>query len=119
MEVSSVAECIAVDLGILGYYNALRIQGRIGSLAMSIEHELLGAKSPPAKFGKQWGRAEGLRVGVTFRRLSEQMLPLIEKTTKRSIRSLKAVRELKTGPLPNVSINNPCRSTSALSSRTA
>ena len=104
---TTAAESMAADLAVLSYYNALRIQGWIGNLALHIEHEWFGLEGPTAKFGKKWGRAEGLRVEDVARRFAEQLIPLLEKANKLTIRNLKAVRELKTGPLPNVNINNP------------
>jgi len=105
--VTTTAESMAVDLAVLSYYNVLRIQGWIGNLALHIESEWFGLESPTAKFGKKWGRAEGLRVEDVARRFAEQLIPLLEKANKLTIRNLKAIQELKAGPLPNVNIHNP------------
>jgi len=105
--VTTTAESMAVDLAVLSYCNVLRIQGWIGNLALHIESEWFGLESPTAKFGKKWGRAEGLRVEDVARRFAEQLIPLLKKTNKLTIRNLKAIQELKAGPLATVSINNP------------
>jgi len=103
--VTTVAESMAVDLAVLSYYNVLRIQGWIGNLALHIEHEFFGLEGPSAKMRKQRGRVEGLAVEDSCRRFAEQLIPLLEKANKLTVRNLKAVRELKTGPLPNVTVN--------------
>jgi len=103
------AERMLIDMAVLSYFNALRVQGWIGNLAMSIEHEFFAREAPSAKLKKQYGSeaVAGLHVEDMLQRYSEQLLPLLDRANRLLIRNLKAVRELKVGPLPNVSINNP------------
>jgi hypothetical protein len=58
--------------------------------------------SPAAKFAQQCGRVEGLAVEDRLRRLAEQLLPLLDRANKMMIRNLKAMRELRRGPIPTV-----------------
>src|SRR5437870_2516322 len=45
-EITTATETMLVDLAILGYYHALRVQGWVGDLALLIEHEFFGQASP-------------------------------------------------------------------------
>ncbi|SRR5712692_313612 len=40
--ITTAAEAMLVDLAVLNYYHALRVQGWIGDLALHIEHEFFG-----------------------------------------------------------------------------
>jgi hypothetical protein len=51
----SPAMTMAIDLAVMTYYNALRIQGWIGDLSLAIEHELFGEDSVKVKLRQQYG----------------------------------------------------------------
>jgi hypothetical protein len=94
-----------IDLAVMTYYNALRVQGWMGDLALQIEHECFGQEGPTAKLSK-WGVAEGLAVENTLRRLAEQLIPLFERANQQLIRNLQALRTLRHGPSPAVAIGH-------------
>jgi len=102
---ATAAEMMLVDMAVLAYYNALRVQGWAGNMALQVEHQFFGQASPTAKFGQQYGRVEGFAVEDRLRRLAEQLLPLLDRANKMMIRNLKAMRELRRGPVPTVAIN--------------
>jgi hypothetical protein len=52
----SPAMTMVVDPAVMTYYNALRVQGWIGDLALVIEHELCGEDSLRVKLRQQYGR---------------------------------------------------------------
>src|SRR5205823_2048402 len=91
----SAAEMMLLDLAVLSYYNALRIQQWIGDLAIHVEHEWFGMESPTASFGKRYGRVDGLKVEAAARRFAEQLLPLLDRANRLVLRNLKALRELR------------------------
>jgi hypothetical protein len=99
------AEAMMVDLAILGYYNAMRIQGWIGNLALLLEHEAFGRESPTAAFQRSNGRASGLVVEDHLRDMGEQMLPLLDRANRMMLRNLKAIKELRQRPMPAVAIH--------------
>ncbi len=101
---ATAAEQMLVDLAVLAYYNALRVQGWIGNLALHIEHEFFGQSAPSVKLKAQYGPVEGLAVEDRLKRLGEQLLPLLDRANRMMVRNLKAIKELRQGPTPAVAI---------------
>ena len=98
-------ELMLVDMTVLSYYNALRVQGWVGDSAFWVEHELFGGESPTAKLEEQHGRRiEGLAAEERVKRISESLLPLLDRTNRMLVRNLRALRELRQGPVPAVAI---------------
>jgi hypothetical protein len=95
-----------IDLAVMTYYNALRVQGWIGDLALQIEHECFGQEGPTPKLRHKWGVAEGLAVEDSLRRLAEQLLPLFERANRQLIRTLHALRTLRQGVAPAAAIGH-------------
>jgi hypothetical protein len=96
-----------IDLAVMSYYNALRVQGWIGDLALSIEHEFFCQDGPTAKLRQKWGyQVEGLVVEESLKRLAEQLLPLFERANRQLIRNLQALRTLRHGSPPAVAIGH-------------
>src|SRR6266852_2355860 len=95
--ITTAAEMMLVDLAILGYYHALRVQGWVGDLALLIEHESFGQASPAR-------RGAGLEVEDQVRRLGEHLMPLLDRANRVLIRNLKAIKELRQGPNPAIAI---------------
>ena len=69
--ITSAAETMLVDLALLSYYDALRVQGWTGDLAVRIEHEFFGddAFTKMAREGHR--RTERFAVEDRVRRLNE------------------------------------------------
>ena len=95
--ITTAAETMLVDLAILGYYHALRVQGWVGDLALLIDHEFFGQASPAR-------RGAGLEVEDQVRRLGEHLMPLLDRANRVLIRNLKAIKELRQGPNPAIAI---------------
>jgi hypothetical protein len=73
---ASPAMTMIIDLAVMSYANALRIQGWIGDLALSIEHECFAEESLKVKLHQQYGvQFDGFAVEDHLRRLKEQLLP--------------------------------------------
>jgi hypothetical protein len=98
------AECMLVDLAILGYYNTLRLQRWIGDSSTTTEYELWGRESPTAKLKHDYGVVEGLRVEDIVEGLVQRLYPLLDRSNRMFIRNLRALKDLRTPPAPAVSI---------------
>src|SRR6266852_3181331 len=102
--ITTVAEMMLLDLPLLGYYHTLRVQGWIGDLALHIEHQFFG-QDALAETGQRPGRRRGrFSVEEDVRRLSEQLMPLLDRATRMFIRNLKAIKELRQGLVPAIAI---------------
>jgi hypothetical protein len=96
-----------IDLAVMSYYNALRVQGWIGDLALSIEHAFFCHEGPTTKVRQKWGyQVEGLVVEASLKRLAEQLMPLCERANRQLLRNLQALRTLRHGPPPAVAIGH-------------
>jgi hypothetical protein len=93
-----------VDLALLAYYNALRVQGWIGNLALLIDHELFGQSGPAVTLRRRHGPIEGLAVEDRLKKLGEVLLPLLDRANRMMVRNLKAIKELRQGPSPAVTV---------------
>ena len=98
---------ILIDLAVMSYYKALRVQAWIGDLALHIEHEFFCQDGPTVKLRQQWGYpVEGLVVEESLQRLAEQLMLLFERANRQLIRNLQALRTLRHGPPPAVAIGH-------------
>jgi hypothetical protein len=102
--ITTAAETMLVDLALLSYYNALRVQGWTGDLAVRIEHEFFGDDAFTEMARKGHRRADRFAVEDRVRRLTEQLMPLLDRTNRMLIRNLKAIKELRQGQVPAVAI---------------
>jgi hypothetical protein len=93
-----------VDLAVLSYYHALRVQGWIGDLALRIEHEFFGDDAFTEMARKGFRRADRFAVEERVRQLSEQLMPLFDRANRMIIRNLKAIKELRQGRVPAIAI---------------
>ncbi len=104
---STAAEMLMIDTVLLSYAHMLRINGWVGNLAVAAEGEFFGPASLTAKLGRQYGRdstIRGLRVEDLVQRLTEQLMPLLDRSNRIMLRNLKALREHRRAPAPSVSI---------------
>jgi hypothetical protein len=102
--ITTAAEMMLLDLAVLGYYHTLRVQGWIGDLALHIEHEFFG-QDALAENGRRPVRRPGrFSVEEDVRRLSEQLMPLLDRANRMVIRNLKAIKELRQGLVPAIAI---------------
>jgi hypothetical protein len=103
--ITTAAEMMLLDLALLDYYHALRVQGWIGDLALHIERQFFG-QDALAENRQRPGRRPGRRFSVEedVRRLSEQLMPLSDRANRMLIRNLKAIKELRQGLVPAIAI---------------
>jgi hypothetical protein len=101
----SPAMTMVIDLVVMTYYNALRIQGWIGDLSLVIEQELFGEDSLRVKLRQQYGmQFDGFAVEEALRRLKKELIPLFERTNQQLVRNLQSLQRPQPGPLPTVAI---------------
>jgi hypothetical protein len=102
--VTSAAETMLVDLALLSYYDALRVQGWTDDLAVRIEHEFFGDDAFTEMARRGHRRSDRFAVEDRVRRLSEQLMPLFDRANRLMIRNLQAIKELRQGQVPAVAI---------------
>jgi hypothetical protein len=86
-----------IDMAVMTYYNALRVQGWMGDLALQIEHECFCQEGPTAKLRHNWGSTEGLVVEDRLRQLAEQLLPPFKRANRQLLQNLHALCALRQG----------------------
>jgi hypothetical protein len=106
----TTAEMMLLDHALLGYYNALRVQGWIGDLSLHIEDEFFGQDAlaengqRPVRRPGRFSCEERFSFEEDVRRLSEQLMPLLDRANRMLIRNLKAIKELRQGLVPALAI---------------
>jgi hypothetical protein len=107
---TGAAELMLIDVAVLSYYHTLRINGWIGNFAFLVESEFFGTSGPSARFQDRYGRGShrinGLTVEGHIERIGEQLLPLLDRCNRMMLRNLKALKTLREGPAPSVSIRS-------------
>ena len=94
-----------VDLALMAYANALRVQGRMGDLALVIVHELFAEDSLKVKLRQQYGpHFDGFAVEEQLRRLREQLLPLFERVNRQLLQNLQGLQRGHPASSPMVAI---------------
>ncbi len=103
---ASPAMTMVIDLAVMAYANALRIQGWVGDLALTIEQELFGEDSLRVKLGRLYGgQFDGFAVEEALQRLREQLLPLWERMNRQLLQNLQALQRPQRGAMPTVAIS--------------
>jgi hypothetical protein len=101
----SPAMTMVIDLAVMTYDNALRIQGWIGDLALAIERECFGEEAFRLQLRQQYGtQFEGFTVEEALRRLREHLLPSCERVNRQLLQNLQALQRPRPGSSPMVAI---------------
>jgi hypothetical protein len=104
---NTAAELLMIDSTLIAYYNMLKVNGWIGNLAVAAESEFFGKASLTAKMGREYGRdatVHGLKIEELVQRLSEQLMPLLDRSNRMMLRNLKALKDFRRAPAPNLNI---------------
>jgi hypothetical protein len=102
---ASLAMTMVIDVAVMSYYNALRVQGWIGDLSLAIEQEMFGEESLKVKLRQHYGpHFDGFAVEEQLQRLREQLLPLFERANRQLVQHLQALQRPQRGALPAVAI---------------
>jgi hypothetical protein len=84
---------MVIDLAVMAYANALRVQGWIGDLSLVIEHELFAEESLKVTLRQRYGaQFDGFAVEEALQRLREQLLPLFERVNRQLLQNLQALQ---------------------------
>jgi len=102
--VTTAAETMLVDSAVLSQYHALRVQGWIGDLAVHIEREFFRDDAFTEMAKERFRRTDRFAVEERVRRLREELMPLFDRANRLLIRNLKAIKELRQGPVPAIAI---------------
>ena len=105
-DLKTVPEFMLLDLTMLAYFNAIRVNKEIGNMLSLTQQQLYGHDRPMEKFhARHKGKWVVTLAGEeTVARLQEVLMPLIERFNQMFLRNLKALRELKASPI-NVNIS--------------
>ena len=80
---ASIGEYVLIDMAVIAFANAMRMQSIVGNLALVLEAEMFGQPTLRAKWRKEHGRGyehiTGLAVEEHVRRLREELMPLTER----------------------------------------
>ena len=96
------AEYLCIAMALLAFDHLLRLNRFAGNLEMRLEDEFFATQGLQAQFEERYGRgarARGLRVEEIAGQLGREVLPLLDRLNRMVLRSLTALRELKTAPL--------------------
>ena len=103
--VTSAADLLLIDSVLIAWYHTLRINGWIGNFALLIESEFFGMEGPTANSRKRYGSGvESLKAEDMVQRIGEQLLPLLDRLNRLMHRNLRALRDPRQRPAPNVTI---------------
>ena len=101
--ITTAAETMLLDLALLHYYHALRVQGWIGDLALHIERQFFGSGAFAADY-RDLPQRTRQAADDSVRRLGEQLLPLLDRANRMVIRNLAAIKDLRQRPVPAIAI---------------
>ncbi len=99
---TSAGELVLIDMAVIAFANAMRLQSMIGNTALIIEGEMFGQPSLRAKWKKKHGaRPEdinGLAVEEHVAGLRDKLLPLVEKSHRIARESIEAISRIRQAP---------------------
>jgi hypothetical protein len=99
---SSASELVLIDMAVIDFANAMRIQSMIGNTALLIESEMFGQRTLRAKWKKEYGGRpediQGLAVEEHVARLREQLLPLAERSQRLAREHIEAIGRMSRQP---------------------
>ena len=103
---TTAAELMIIDSAVLSYYHTIRVNGWVGDLAQVLENEFFGTEPPTPKLKARWGAdsVRGLKVEEIVGQLVDKLMPLIDRSNRMLLRNLKALKAMREGPIPSVSI---------------
>jgi hypothetical protein len=103
---TSASELVLIDMAVIDFANAMRLQSMIGNTALIIEAEMFGQRTLRAKWRKEYGgRPEnimGLAVEEHVARLRDQLLPLAEKAQRLAREHIEAIGRTSRQPAMTV-----------------
>ena len=99
---TSASTLVLIDMTVIAFANAMRVQSMIGNTALLIETEMFGQPTLRAKWKKEYGGRpddlQGLAVEEHVARLRDKLLPLVEKSHRIARESIEAISRIRQGP---------------------
>jgi hypothetical protein len=99
---TSASELVLIDMAVIAYANAMRVQSMIGNTTLIIEAEMFGQPTLRAKWKKEYGgrpeNIQGLAVEEHITRLRDKLLPLVEKSHRIARESIEAIARMRQAP---------------------
>ena len=98
---ASASELVLIDMAVMDFANAMRLQAVVGNTALIIESEMFGQPTLRARWQKEHGRREniaGFAVEEYVERLRDQLLPLVEKAQRLAREHLEAIGRMRQAP---------------------
>ena len=103
---ASASEFVLIDMAVMDFANAMRLQAVIGNTVLIIESEMFGQPTLRAKWKKQHGARpediQGLAVEEHVARLRDQLLPLVEKAQRLAREHLEAIGRMHRQPAVSI-----------------
>jgi hypothetical protein len=97
---------VLIDMAVVAYANAMRLQAMIGNTALIIESEMFGQPTLRAKWKSAYGGRpediQGLAVEEHIARLRDQLLPLVARAHRTARESIEAIRRTRQVPAMRV-----------------
>ncbi len=98
----SMSDYVLIDMAVIAFANAMRIQAMVGNAALIIEGEMFGQPTLRAKWKAQYGgRPEdirGLAVEEYVARLRDGLLPLAERFNQMGREAIEGIRRQRQMP---------------------
>ncbi|HEY6457560.1 MAG TPA: hypothetical protein VIY90_19960 [Steroidobacteraceae bacterium] len=106
MNAASMADYVLVDMAVIAFANAMRIQSIIGNTSLIIESEMFGQPTLRAKWKSEYGgRPEDIR-GIAAEehviRLRESLLPLTKQFHQMASEAIDSLRRQRQMPAVEV-----------------
>ena len=106
MNASSMADYVLIDMAVIAFANAMRVQSIVGNTSLIIECEMFGQPTLRAKWKTEYGaRPEdirGLAVEDYVLRLSERLLPLTRQFHQMASEAIDGLRRQRQMPAVDV-----------------
>lgn len=96
-EIETVPEFLLLDMALLGYFHAVRLNKQLGDMESLIDSDLFvfDPPTPALKRNSHGLIVDGLAVEDRMRALQTQTLPVLERLNVMFVRNLRMLRELK------------------------
>ena len=92
---TTIGEFVLIDMAVIAFANAMRLQSMIGNTSLTIEGEMFGQPTLRAKWKKEYGgrpeNINGLAVEEHVARLRDRLLPLVERFHRMARESIEAI----------------------------
>lgn len=93
-ELTTVPEFFLLDFALISYYHFLKINRVIGNLEWIVNFEFFEKENPKLKHDKNY-QVNGFSAEEHIEKMTESLLPSLDRYNRMFLRNLKAIRDLK------------------------